>query len=242
MNFERNLQPWERVVSIAAGAGLIVWGSRHRAFRGLVTPLGVGLIARGGSAYCPVSDALGRGRAAGDTRSALRGQSGINVCESITVQASPSAVYNLWKQPETLTQVMPSLERVDDLGHGRSHWVVSGPAGYTVEWDAETINDIPGKLIAWRSLPGADVATAGSVRFEQDGEFGTCVTVRLQYNPPAGKAGAAFAKVMGDSPAANIQEGLRHLKSLFESGDLSTVAARPDSRRGAFNAPHWADA
>ena len=43
------------------------------------------------------------------------------------------------------------IERPD----GTSHWVAAGPAGLSVEWDAEIINEIENTLIAWRALPGS---------------------------------------------------------------------------------------
>ena len=41
-----------------------------------------------------------------------------------------------------------------------------GPGGVRVEWDAEIINEIQNKVLAWKSLPGGDVVSAGSVTFE----------------------------------------------------------------------------
>ena len=47
---------------------------------------------------------------------------------------------------------------------------------------------------AWRSLPDADVANSGSVRFEAlPGARGTLVRVDMQYSPPGHVAGAAVA-------------------------------------------------
>ena len=70
-----------------------------------------------------------------------------------------------------------------------------------VEWDAEIINEVEDKLIAWRSLPGADVVTGGSVNFDAArGGRSTQLTVHLQYAPPAGNAGAFVAC----SPGGNL--------------------------------------
>ena len=44
--------------------------------------------------------------------------------------------------------------------------MAKAPAGQTIEWDAEIINEIPAELIGWRTLDGADVVSAGSVRFK----------------------------------------------------------------------------
>ena len=52
------------------------------------------------------------------------------------------------------------LERVDDIGQSRSHWVAKGPAGMRVEWDAEIINEVENKVIGWHTLPGSFVTMA----------------------------------------------------------------------------------
>ena len=105
-----------------------------------------------------------------------------------------------------------------------SHWVAKAPAGRTVEWDAEIINDIPDELIAWRTLGGADVVSAGSVRFKPAaGGRGTEVRVKLQYDPPAGKVGATVAWLLGDEPSQVIREDLRRFKQLMETGEMPTA-------------------
>jgi len=91
-----------------------------------------------------------------------------------------------------------------------------------VEWDAEIINEVENKVIGWRSLPGADVVTAGSVNFSStpDGR-GTDVSVHLQYEPPAGKAGAFVASLFGREPSQTIHEDLHRVKGLLEAGETA---------------------
>jgi hypothetical protein len=48
----------------------------------------------------------------------------------------------------------------------RSHWVVRGPLGSQLAWQARIVNEREGEMIAWESLPGAEVSNAGSVWFE----------------------------------------------------------------------------
>lgn len=76
---------------------------------------------------------------------------------------------------------------------GRSHWQVPAPAGLAVQWDAEVINEVPPTLLAWRSLPAADVASAGSVHFTPLDDRRTAVRVVLQYEPPLGRGGSWLA-------------------------------------------------
>jgi uncharacterized membrane protein len=113
---------------------------------------------------------------------------------------------------------MPHIEAITPIDDRRSHWVMRGPAGARVEWDAEIHNEIRNELIGWRSLPGADVASAGSVRFRPLGERGTAVDVTMQYAPPAGRLGASIATLLGASPASALHTDLQRLKQMLELG------------------------
>lgn len=159
-----------------------------------------------------------------DTRATLGGSGGILVHESVTINATSEELYRFWRALENLPGTMSHLESVTDLGGGRSHWVARAHGLGRFEWDAEIINDEPGGLIAWRSLPDSDVSSAGSVHFEQAGAgSGTRVTVRLQYDPPAGKIGALVAKAFGEDPAQQIRDDLQRLKRRLESGNIGTT-------------------
>jgi uncharacterized membrane protein len=120
---------------------------------------------------------------------------------------------------------MSHLERVTETSNGRSHWIAAGPAGMQVEWDAEIINEVENHVLAWRSLPDSDVATAGSVNFDTvRGGRSTQLTINLQYAPPAGKAGALAATLFGREPSQTIREDLRHFKQMLEAGEIPRAA------------------
>jgi uncharacterized membrane protein len=122
---------------------------------------------------------------------------------------------------------MEHLERVDDLGNNRSHWIAKGPGGRKYEWDAEIINEIPNKVIGWRSLPGSDIVTAGSVNFDRvRNGSATQLSVSLQYAPPAGRFGKVIAQVLGDEPSQTIREDLRRLKWILEAGEVPRASER----------------
>lgn len=161
-----------------------------------------------------------------DTRAALGGSRGISVRESVRVERPVADVYRFWRHLANLPTFMSHLERVTETADGRSHWVASGVAGMSVEWDAEIINETDGRLLAWRSLPGSDVAVAGSVNFAGvRGGRSTQVTVLLQYAPPLGKAGAVVASLFGRNPSQTIREDLRHLKHVLEAGEVPRTSA-----------------
>jgi uncharacterized membrane protein len=100
-----------------------------------------------------------------------------------------------------------------------------------VEWDAETVQDIPNERIAWRSLEGSTVPNSGEVQFERaPGGRGTIVRVAVEYRPPAGPIGAAIAKIFRREPGQQIREDLRRFKQLIEAGEIITTEGQPAGR------------
>ena len=227
-----NVDDGERIGSAAVGAALIGYGLKRRDWLGALSAIsGAMLLYRGATGHCQVYQALGVNRRAGeDTKEALAGARGVNVCEAVTIQRSASELYREWRNLESLPDRMRHLESVQELSDGTSHWAARGPAGKVFEWDAEILQDIPGKLLSWRSLPGADVISAGSVNFDEVAGHGTRVTVRLQYDPPGGKIGAYVAWLMRQEPSQQIREDLREWKRRLETGEVATTEGQTSGR------------
>ena len=161
----------------------------------------------------------------GDTRGAVW------VHRSLVVNRSPGEVYGIWRDFENLPRFISHLSSIKTQGGNRSHWVIQGPAGAIVEWDAEIVEDRRNELIAWRSLPNAGIDHSGSVRFEPaPGNRGTIVRVELLYRPPAGKAGAAVARWLGQSPEQQIGADLRRFKQRIETGEIARTEGQPAGR------------
>ncbi|WP_256340474.1 SRPBCC family protein [Streptomyces sp. 2231.1] len=98
-----------------------------------------------------------------------------------TVTQPPDKVYALWRDLERLPDFMAHLEEVRVTGPRTSHWRASAPFGKAVEWDAETTEEVAGRLIAWRSVDGADIDNSGEVRFvPAPGGRGTEIRVTLR--------------------------------------------------------------
>jgi uncharacterized membrane protein len=161
--FASNVGNIERIVTLAAGAALLGYAWRQRS-RGLGLT-SAGLIARGATGYCPAYAALGVDHS--DTRHALSGGKGVHVRESITVNASPEELYTFWRQLERLPEVMPHLERVEQLDFKLSRWTAKAFGQMPVSWTAEIINEVPFETIGWKTLPGESIQHAGSVVFKR---------------------------------------------------------------------------
>jgi uncharacterized membrane protein len=150
----------------------------------------------------------------------------IDVHETVTINRPAADLYALWRNPSNLPRIMSHLESVEETGDGRSHWKANAPAGAKVEWDAEVVEDRRNELIAWRSLPDAQVPNAGSVRFTPaPGDRGTEVHVELRYDPPAGKLGKAVAMLLGEEPSQQISGDLRRFKQVVETGEVARSEA-----------------
>ena len=169
-----------------------------------------------------------------DEQQAIRqklGESGIKVTHAVTINQPSEALYTFWRDFTNLPQIMDHLESVTVQDSTHSHWVAKAPLGRTVEWNAEIINEKPGELIAWRSLPGADVDSAGSVQFKPAPVGrGTEVRVELSYLPPAGKIGAVVARLLGEEPKKQLDDDLRHFKQLMEAGERATTEGQSSGR------------
>ena len=214
----------KKLPSIAVLDWLIAYGLSWLKSHGwLYAGLGALALRRGVTAHCDLYEQFGINTAdtADDPRAALRGSRGVNVLESVTINRPIELLYRFWRNLENLPQFMRHLESVEKVTDTISHWRAKGPAGTVVEWDAEIFNEIPNKLIAWRSLEGADVVSAGSVNFDPAAAGqGTRVTVHLQYSPPGGKVGAAIARLLGADAETEIREDLRRFKQLLEAGEV----------------------
>ncbi len=243
-----NVASWERWTSAFAGGALVTYGllRKDKAGYGLAA-LGGSLLARGSTGHCAAYSALGISTAGSNERAdkpvadsgnvvkgpkGVQNEQGIKVKKAITVGKPAEELYAFWRNFENLPRFMRHLDAVTVTGGGKSHWVARAPFGKTVEWDAEIINEVPNTLIAWKSLPGADVESVGAVTFKNAPQGrGTEVHVSLSYQPPAGQLGAAIAKLFGEEPNQQVDNDLRHFKNLMETGSLPTVDGQSAGKR-----------
>lgn len=226
----KNLELIERWASVLGGATLLAYGVKKRsAGRTLLAVLGGDLVYSGLSGRSGICSALGlksTGRSV-----AIPYHKGFRVDKAITIDKPREELYEFWRNLENLPRFMKHLHSVTRIDDRRSHWVAGGPAGKIVEWDAEIINEEPNELIAWRSLAGSQVATAGSVHFKTaPNGRGTELMVELQYDPPGGLLGATFAKLWGEDPAKQIEDDLRRFKQFMETGEIPTTEGQPHGK------------
>ena len=214
-----NVGDTERLISVAAGAVLALFGLKRFSLAGLgLTALGGTLIYRGVTGHCGMYQRLGMNTAE-QGGEGVRGNLGVKIERAIVVAAPQDRIFRFWRNFANLPRFMDGLDSVQVLDGKRSHWVAKGPGGVRMEWDAEIINEVSNELIAWRSV-GGSVDHAGSVRFEPGpGGRGSIVRVSLQYDPPGGSAGHAVAALFGSDAGTRVEQDLQNLKRVMESGE-----------------------
>lgn len=205
---------WPPVVQVGAaavGAALFSWGALRGGLIGKLAAAGGALLAARGLVNRPVPQLFGVG---GERRGR-----GIVVDKTIAVRAPIEDVYDLWSRVENFPKFMHHIReiRIHADDHDRSHWVIDGPGGTALWYDAEFIRRQPPHAIAWRTLPAQSIEHSGEVRFESAGDF-TRVHVRMEYCPPAGVLGHAIGRLLGFDPKSRMNDDLIRMKALLENG------------------------
>lgn len=215
-----NWAPAVRATAILGGGLLGAYGLTRRRPGGIaLAAAGLGFLVRGMTNQS-VRQLTGIGA----------DQHKVKLQKTIEIAASPEAVFDAWATYENFPLFMSHVLQVRDLADLRSHWVVQGPMGARIEWNACLTECIRPSVIAWKTEPGSVVEHAGVVRFEQT-ENGTRATIRLSYNPPAGALGHGVAVLLGADPKRELEDDLLRMKSFIETGIVPHDAARQGELR-----------
>jgi uncharacterized membrane protein len=154
--------------------------------------------------------------------------SGRHATAGVTIQRRADELYAVWRELTDLPRFIDDLERIEKLDERRSRWTVRGPAGREYSWEAQIINEEPGRVLAWRTDENADVPHAGSVTFRELAHGrGTEVRAVVQYLPPGGGMGDAFARAMGKDARSLLWIGLLRFRQLMEAGEVAVVTGQP---------------
>lgn len=220
--------PGLRAIATLGGGSLGMLGLIRRTPGSLALgAVGLGLVARGISNMPLVRSSRQAGQAGHEQT--------VDLHESVYIAASPETVFDVWREYENFPRFMSNVKEVHDLGEGRSHWIVNGPAGLQLEWDAELTHEERGRLLAWKTVPGSMIEHVGTVHF-QPVEEGTRVDVRLSWLPHesmAERAVSATATVFNGNPARQMTEDLQRMKAYVEGMPPAATPAETSSAAGS---------
>ncbi len=222
----QNLDTPERVISAVGGTVLgLVAAKRGGVSGALLGALGAALVARGATGAAPLKRLVGPGP---DDKAAAQKQGWLSAAvfsRAVSINRSRQEVYDYFRKFSNLPTFMENIAEVVETDSKHSHWIVRGPAGAKVSWDAVLTTDEPGRLIEWQTLPGAMVANTGRVEFRDAvGGRGSEVHATIAYRPPLGTAGKLAARLTQREPGIQVRRDLRRLKMLLETGEIATNA------------------
>lgn len=147
------------------------------------------------------------------------GRRAVDIEDAITVAAPVEEVWPLLSDYSVFTRCMPDVLEVRRSADGRrSHWVISGPAGVPVSFEATETGREEGRKISWRTTEGRLIAHTGTLCLTPVGEGRSRIQIRLTYNPVVGAVGHAMATLLGADPARKLRQDLMRLKSVIETG------------------------
>ena len=213
---QSNSNPWQRWGPLAGAGVLAVLAASKKSKTGVALALSGGLLA-----HYLTSGATTPKR--------------FHAEASFALNTSPEQAYRVWRNFENFPLFMRHLQSVKTRGDRRSQWTAIGPLGREVTWEAEIIDEKINEWIVWRSLPGSDLSNTGSVEFRTaPGGRGTIVTAVMDYEPPAGALGRAFAIMLGKNPQFALREDLRRFKALVEAGEIPTIEGQPHGPRSTL--------
>ena len=146
------------------------------------------------------------------------------LAEAVTINRPANELYEFWRNPANLEQVMENIASIEVIDDRRSRWTVKAPGGKEVSWESVITEDIPGGEITWQSAEGADVANSGRIQFIDAGRRGTVVRATIAYEPPGGVIGQLIAKLFQREPRIQARRDLHRFKQLMEAGEIATSA------------------
>ena len=137
----------------------------------------------------------------------------------IEVNAPVETCFRVWMDFENYPTFMKHVERVQATENPNIwHWEIKGPFGKTLQWDAQIDFMEPNKVIAWKSVHHAEIATTGSVNFQPEPNERTRIYFSMSYEPPGGGLGEFIAGVIED-PDKLVEDALIGFKKHMEHRD-----------------------
>lgn len=231
-----NLSPAERGVSITLGAALLAFAFAQRR---VSTGAALGLLGaytafRGISGHCALYEALDLAEdeiEPEDDRLSGRRHRDTSVEAALTIAREVDEVYAFWRRLENLPRILRGVHSVTVLDETRSRWEAHIPEVGLVSWEAEILEDRPGELIAWRSRRGSEVHHSGAVMFRPaPGGRGTEVRLSMEPFSRGGRVSRWLARLVGWGTGQAVEEDLRRLKQVLETGETPTTEGQPSGR------------
>jgi len=214
------------------GSALLIRGLRRRSLRGVATALAGGwLLARAVGERTRLRRALDLRSVTGQDDAGEDDAEPASISRSITVGKPAAELFELWRDPEQLSEMVGDVADVESSDGERFRWTVHGPRERDVAVETRLVEVEPGELLRFAFTGNAPVEGEATVRFEPaPGDRGTRVTLSVAIGPPGGRIGREAVRRLDVVPEAIVGETLRRFKSLAESGEIQTHEGNTSGR------------
>jgi uncharacterized membrane protein len=229
-----NIHPLERSLSALLGVMLLIRSLTHRSLASIA--VGSLLLYRGVRGHSYLYQALGISTVNGSQRHEVgTPESAFEVVRSLTIEKPAYELYRLWREPESLSQIMGDIADVTAVNDDRQHWSLHTPFKKRIEWDTQVVESQPDMLLRWKSLDGAPLPHEGSISFRAaPKDWGTEVTLRFSFELSAGASVVRSVKPLDRVTPLLAEKVLRRYKSLAETGEIPTLKRNPAARQRAY--------
>jgi len=150
------------------------------------------------------------------------------------IAAPPREVFAFFERPDAFQRLLPPGQAVEIVEAPRSLEVGAravirmkiGP--FPVEWVAEHVEYIPGRLFVDRQVSGPFASWLHRHEFLDDGEGGTILRDVVEYQPPLGIIGTLFGKPVIQSMLKELFEHRHEVVRREFDGGRSGSESRAD--------------
>ena len=148
-----------------------------------------------------------------------------SITRDIDVAAPVRTAYNQWTRFESFPRFMEGVKEVRQLDDKHLQWRAE-IGGKEAAWEAEIVEQVPDRRIAWRSTAGTPIA--GTVLFEPVDEGHTRIMLTMEYEPQGLTESVGSALGFDDR---KVEADLKRFKEVVESQAVETGGSR-DSIEG----------
>jgi len=149
-----------------------------------------------------------------------------SITRDIDVAAPVRTAYNQWTQFESFPRFMEGVKEVRQLDDKHLQWRAE-IGGKEAAWEAEIVEQVPDRRIAWRSTAGTPIA--GTVLFEPVDEGHTRIMLTMEYEPQG--LTESVGSVLGFDDR-KVEGDLKRFKEVVESQGVETGGSRDNSKGG----------
>jgi len=157
---------------------------------------------------------------------------------TITILKPISEVYEFIRNFSNLAKFMSEFNEVKTVSEKVSQWMLNDESDSKLGWETETSIEKRNELIQWTSKEGSVVKQSGAIWFQDAGDRGTVVSLKITYEKTPGSIANGILQLIGQDSDTQSLINLRKLKAVLETGEFATIEGQPNGKDEDENLKH----